>query len=219
MKSTASRIVAGVIAALVGIAALMYLNLRISDAVPGGVDFLTHWVGTQALFHGESPYSREVAVRVQELVYGRPAQVGENEFLDPYLLQMEVVFAPFALLSDYTWARAAWMTFLELTTIAIFVISMMMAGWKPKLEVFSLFLVYAVLGYHSLRPVINGNVTTVITLMIVGAVWAIQKRKDHIAGILMAFALAKPTVIVVQLLLIIVWTMSVRGWSALGYIA
>jgi hypothetical protein len=199
-------------AALVLIAMWMYLNHRIAIASPGGVDFLTHWVGTRALFNGESPYSNEVAIRVQDMVYGRPAQPGENEFLDPYLLYAEVIFAPFALISDYVIARAAWMTFLELATLAIFILSLQIVGWKPGIPSLCSYLLYGILGYHSIRPIMNGNVTTVITLIIVGTIWAIQNRKDGLAGVLMAFALAKPNLTALPALFLIVWMISVGRW-------
>lgn len=197
MKTAPPRILVYFICASVIIAALTYANYRLEVALPGGVDFLTHWVGARALFHGESPYSDEVARRVQEIVYGRPAQAGENEFLDPYLLYMEAIFAPFALIADYNLAQAVWMTFLEICTVGIFLISLRIVDWKPRIPSFSIYILYALFGYHSLRPIINGNVTTVVTLIVVGAIWAVQHKKDHIAGLLIALALAKPNVTLV----------------------
>ena len=205
------------ICSMVIIAALMYANIRIAVASPGGVDFLTHWVGTRALFHGESPYSDEVAMNVQEIVYGRPAQFGENQFLDPYLIHMEIVFAPFALIPNYEVARAAWMTLLELSTAAIFILSVLIVGWKPKVVTFMVYLIYCLFGYHSIRPILNGNVTTVVTLLIVGAIWALQNRKDHIAGLLMAFALAKPNLTVLPAALLILWTIGSRRWRFIAW--
>ena len=205
------------ICSMVIIAALMYANIRIAVASPGGVDFLTHWVGTRALFQGESPYSDEVAMRVQEIVYGRPAQFGENQFLDPYLIHMEIVFAPFALIPNYEVARAAWMTLLELSTAAIFILSVLIVGWKPKVVTFTVYLIYCLFGYHSIRPILNGNVTTVVTLLIVGAIWALQNRKDHIAGLLMVFALAKPNSAILPAALLILWTISSRRWRFIAW--
>ncbi len=216
MKSPVYRVTAYAICAVIVVSVLTYLNYRLSVASPGGVDFLTHWVGTQALFHGESPYSNEVAVRVQNAVYGRSAQAGENEFLDCYFLYMELVFAPFALISDYFLARAAWMTFLELSSVVIFVTSMRILGWKPKVPTFVLYLLYGTLGYETIRPVINGNVTAVVVLMIVGAVWAIKREKDATAGFLLALALAKPNVTIIPLVSILVWSISVKRWWLLG---
>ena len=219
MSKSSSRILAIIIAALLFIVVLLYLNHRLAVASPGGVDFMTHWVGTHALFQGESPYSKAVGVRVQTLYYGHPAEPGANEFLDPYMLHMEIIFAPFALIADYSWARAVWMTFLELATIAIFALSMQIVGWRPRLITLSLYLVYAVLGYHSLRPVINGNVTTVMALFIVCAVWGIRRRRDAAAGILMAFVLAKPNLALVPLLFMSLWTLSVRRWRFVAWLA
>ena len=201
-----------IVCSLFIIGALTYVNYQLATASPGGVDFMTHWVGTRALFHGESPYSKSVALRVQTLFYGRPAQSGENEFLDPYLIYMEVIFAPFALISDYTVARAVWMTFLGLSTIAIFILSLKITDWKPGIGILIFYLLYCVFGYHSVRPIINGNVTTVITLLILTSIWAIQNKKEPIAGLLMAVATAKPNLTLLPMLLLILWMVRLKRW-------
>ncbi len=217
MASSRTRTYFYILTALVVVAVLMVLNYRLSASVPGGVDFLTHWVGTRALFKGESPYSDAVATRVQEIVYGRPAKPGENELLDCYFLYMELVFAPFALIGDYAVSRAAWMTLLEVSSFLIFLLSQRIIDWRPKLLTLALYLVYAMLGYESVRPLVNGNVTTVVSLMLVGAIWAVKERKDAAAGLLMALAIAKPNQTIVPLLLLLLWSISVKRWRVVAW--
>jgi hypothetical protein len=201
------------------VAALMLANYRFVSISSGGVDFLTHWVGTRQLLQGESPYSYDVAARVQHIVYGRAALPGENEFLDCYMLYMEIVFLPFALISDFLVARAAWMTALELSSVLVFVLSLKLVDWKPRRPTLALYLIYGVLGYFTVRPIVNGNVTTMIALMLVGAAWATRERHDPVAGILLALALGKPNQSIVPVALLAAWAISVRRWQLLQWLA
>jgi hypothetical protein len=219
MRTPTLRIVAYSTVAVVILAALTYFNHRIATAAPGGVDFLTHWVGTRALFHGESPYSDAVARQVQSLYYGRLALPGENEFLDPYMLYLEALFAPFALLPDFSWARAVWMTVLEAASLAIYLISMAVVEWKPKPLAFAFFALYAFFGYHTVRPIINGNVTTVMVLMLVAAVWAIKNGREGLGGFLLAVFVAKPNLAIVPILLLVLWMGSRQRWQFIGWFA
>ena len=88
-----------VIFALGLLALITYGNYRYSAQNPGGTDFLVHWVGTRSLFgEGLSPYSDQVALRIQTLVYGRAALPGEHELRVAYPLYSIVLFSPFALI-------------------------------------------------------------------------------------------------------------------------
>ena len=65
----------GALAVVILLAGLTYANHYYAARNPGGNDFLVHWVGTRALLiDGISPYSDEVAGRIQTMVYGRLAQ-------------------------------------------------------------------------------------------------------------------------------------------------
>ena len=91
-----------VILIILASALLLYANYAFVQQNPGGNDFLVHWVGARALLvDGISPYSDEVAERIQTLAYGRPAQPGEHELRVAYPLYSVLVFLPFAFFSDY----------------------------------------------------------------------------------------------------------------------
>jgi hypothetical protein len=219
MKSTATSIILYSVAAALVPVALTLANYRLAAASPGGVDFMTHWVGTRALFRGESPYSNSVAVRVQTMFYGYPAKPGDNEFLSPYLIYVAIIFAPFALIPDYTLARSVWMTFLEIATLAIFIVPLKIMDWRPRSRVLASLIFFSIFGYHSIRPIINGNVTTVITLLIIIAIWAIQNKRDYLAGVLMALVTAKPNVAILPTILFILWAIGLRRWRFIAWFA
>jgi len=204
---------------VIGILVLLTLaNYTFVQGNPGGNDFLVHWVGTRALFvDGLSPYSDEVAERIQTLAYGRPAQPGEHELRVAYPLYSALVFLPYALFSDYEIARALWMTTLEVALVGLAFISLRLTRWKMSLWLLPFFLIFSILWYHSLRPLINGNAVILIALLLAGAFAALRSDRDELAGVLLAISTIKPHLVLLPIIFVLIWTLSARRWRTLGW--
>lgn len=193
---------------------LIWGNYRYTTQNPGGNDFLVHWVGTKSFFEeGLSPYSDEVALRIQTMVYGRAARAGEHELRVAYPLYSIFVFLPFALISDYNLSRAVWMAVLETGLILMGLLSLRLVRWQPKPLILALFLLFSVFWYHALRPLILGNVVILIALAIVAILLAIRAGNDEFAGILMALITIKPQVVLLFILFVCIWAASHGRWK------
>ena len=159
-----------VLALIAGLAGLTWGNYYYTSRNPGGNDFLVHWMGTRALIKdGISPYSDEAAAKIQTLAYGRLARPGEHELRVAYPLYSVVLFAPFAMIDDFTLARSAWMTLLEVGIIGLAFLSLSLSRWKPAPLLLGFLLVFSIFWYHGLRPLINGNAVVLIAVGLVGA--------------------------------------------------
>ena len=197
-----------VFATLVIFIALTFVNFKFAEANPGGTDFLVHWVGTQSfLSTGDSPYSDKTALAIQTLVYGHAAQAGEHELRVAYPLYSIILFAPFALVKNFTIARSLWMTVLELSLLGIAFFSIRLAFWKIKPWLMGVFLLFMLLSYNGARPLINGNAVIVVTLFIVIALLCIRDGKDEIAGLLLAFSTIKPQNVILLIAFIFFWAL------------
>ncbi len=186
---------------------------------PGGNDFLVHWVGARAfIIEGVSPYDDSVALEIQERAYGRPARPGEHELRVAYPLYSTLIFAPFALVSDYPLARAIWMTALEVAVLLTAFICVRLTEWRPGLVLLAAYLLFAMLWYHSVRPLINGNAVLLVTLLVCAALYAIKRDRDELAGALLALATIKPQVVVLLILFVLVWAFSRRRWLLIGWL-
>ncbi len=200
--------------------ALGWANYRFAAASPGGNDFLVHWTGTRAfLFDGLSPYSDEVALRIQQHAYGRPARSGEHELRVAYPLYSTLLFAPFALIGDYTLARAAWMTALEIGLVALALLSLRVTRWRPVPWLLAVFFLFVLTWYHGVRPVINGNAVVLVALFLTGAALALRSGQDELTGILLALATIKPHLALLPLLFVLLWAASHRRWRVLVWTA
>lgn len=185
---------------------LTWGNYYYTSRNPGGNDFLVHWMGSRALIKdGISPYSDETALRIQNFAYGHPARPGEHELRVAYPLYSVVLFVPFALIDNFTIARAAWMTVLEVGLIALAFLSLGLVRWRPGPVLLAFLLIFSIFWYHGLRPLINGNAVIIVAVGLVGGVLALRSGADELAGVLFAFTTIKPQVVVLALAFVFLW--------------
>lgn len=206
----------GILLILVTLILITWANYSFAKENPGGNDFLVHWVGTRALLvDGLSPYSDEVAERIQTMAYGRPAQPGEHELRVAYPLYSALIFLPYAFIGDYVLARALWMTTLEVALIGLVILSLRLTRWKIKKWLLILLLLFSIFWYHSFRPLINGNAVILLALFLAAAIIALNSGKDELAGVLLAFSTIKPHLVLLPIICILIWTIASRRWRIL----
>lgn len=189
-------------------------NYRFVMQNPGGNDFLPRWAGTRMyIMQGTSPYSDEATLEIQRMIFGRAAQGDEDQSLFVYPFYSIFVFAPFALIQDYMIARAAWMTVLEINLLILGGISLALSRWRlPRLGLVIL-LVFMLLWYHSFRPVINGNASIVVAVLIAAAFLAMRSEQDIAAGFLLAMATIKPQMVILLIPFVCLWAISRQRWA------
>jgi hypothetical protein len=209
----------GLLIAIVA-AGLGWGNYRYALQNPGGNDFLVHYIGTRSfLKEGLSPYSDEVALRIQTAAYGRAALPGEHELRVAYPLYSIVFFFPFAMVDDYNLARALWMTVLELALILTTYVTLKLVDWRPSILMQAGVLLFGMIWYHAVRPLINGNAVILIALFIATALWAMKSGADELAGVLFAFSTVKPQLVILLLVFVMWWAYRQRKFRLIGWFA
>jgi hypothetical protein len=207
------------LALIVMIVVVTWVNYRFSLQNPGGNDFLVHWVGTRSfIMDGISPYSEATALKIQTMAYGRPADFDDHELRVAYPFYSEIFYAPFSLIPNFTLARAFWMTFLELVIFALAIVSFRLVGWQPSFWLLPVYLIFSLFWYHGLRVLINGNAVALVTFLILPVMISIRNKSDVAAGVLLAFATIKPHLVVLLILFIILWAISHQRWVLIGWI-
>jgi hypothetical protein len=204
---------------------LTLANYQFAQRAPGGNDFLTRWVGANAwVREGIDPYDPRVSLRAQEMIYGRPADPvsGEDVANFVYPLPAMVFFAPFGLL-PYPLARALWMTLLEIALPVLALIGVRLGRWNPSPGVLGALMLFSVLWYHGFRAVIVGQFAVIEAVLMAGALLAISREQDILAGFLLALTVAKPQMAFLLAPFVILWAASRRRWwvviSSAGFLA
>ncbi len=213
-RLSATGLIGVVVFILLLMISLAYTNYRYTSQYPGGNDFLSRWVGTRLfLTKGLSPYGEQATRQIHEMAYGRDARPGEDQMLFAYPMYSVIIVAPFALIAEYSLARALWMTVLEVSLILITFIGLSLSRWKPSSWLLSILLIFSFLWYYGLRPVINGNLAIIVALLIGLALMALKSELDSLAGFLLALTTIKPQMVVLLIPLLLIWAISHRRWN------
>ncbi len=215
-KQTSGWIALGLLILMIG--ALYWVNLQFAGNNPGGNDFLVHYIGARSfLMEGISPYSDQVAERIQVAAYGHPAQGVEHELRVAYPLFSILLFAPFSVISNYLIARALWMTVLEAALIGMALLSFKLMQWKPGLWVQAGILLFSVIWYHGVRGVINGNAVILIALALTAILLLIKNGNDGPAGMLLAFTTIKPHLVLLIIIWFMIWAVIQKRWRMIAW--
>ena len=204
-----------ILSVLIILIALTIANFRFSEELPGGNDFLGRWMGARFwVQEGISPYDPQVARASQQLIYGRAVdrEAGEDiqDFLYPFPAM--IFFAPFGAL-PYTLARALWMTILEVSLPILALIGIAIADWKPRRAVLISLLLFSLLWYHGTRAVIIGQFAVIEALLMAGALLAVKRGRDPLAGTLLGLSIAKPQMAVLLIPFVFLWAAYARRWT------
>lgn len=200
---------------------LTWVNYQFSSQNPGGNDFLARWNGAHEwLIHGANPYSDQVSIVAQRMIYGRMANIANGEDIAHFVypLYSMVFFAPFGLM-EYTLARAVWMTVLEFVLIALTFVSLRLTDWKLKPVILIAILIFSILWYPSVRTIILGQFSGINALLILIALLCIKYDYDKAAGILLALSTCKPQMSYLLIIFVMIWAIrSSRHWIWLSFL-
>ncbi len=191
------------------LSALVFVNLRFARSSPGGNDFLPRWLGTHLhLTNRQNPYSPETTLAIQEKIYGRAAQEGEDQALFAYPFYSMLFFAPFALVGDYAIARAMWITFQEVAIVATVISAIALSGWRPGRWPLAAFLFFGLAWFHAAKPLVDGNAAILVGALMTLGLLALRRGRDGLAGLLFALSTIKPQMVVLVLPFVLIWCLS-----------
>lgn len=191
-----------------GIGLLGWQNYRYALENRGGNDFLVYWESTRMfLMDGTNPYGDEVTARTQLQAYGGPAETGQPTLRMVYPLYSIALFFPFALIPEFTTARAVYNTLLEICLLLLLFFSIRLVRWRISPLEFVLYLALVLFGFHSIQPLIDGNVAILVAMLIAAALLALKNGGDALAGILLALTTIKPNVVVLLLAYLMIWSL------------
>jgi len=184
-------------------------NLNFVRQVPAGIDFLTSWKPTQNfIMLGLSPYDPGNDLELQRLVYGRLARAGEPAFRFTFPLYFVLLFFPLGILRDFFIARAVWMILLQVALASLVFVALALSRWRPSWLALPVVLLFAAFWAPSAVSIVDGNFILFQSLLLFGAVRAIESETDELAGALAAFGLFYLPVTGLPLLLLLVWAIA-----------
>lgn len=180
---------------------------------PGGNDFFVRWLGgREFLLHGTNPYDSSIAEQAQIAMFGRLATPEDkDQAYFAYPLYTLYFFWPLSLL-PYAWAQAIWMTLLQFMLLGVTILSIRLAGWSPPKWLFWLTLFWGIFFYNGARTIILGQFSVLVGLALLLALWAVESRRDILAGICLAVTTIKPQMVVLVVIFLLIWALFQLRW-------
>jgi len=165
----------------------------------------------------ENPYSDTALFKSQQNAYGRPAMAGEYGFRFTYPYFSLLLFLPFGFISNFVIARAAWMLFLEIMVVLVYLLSMNLADWKPKIRISILIFIFTITFYHTIRAIVDGNSIIFIALMIVLILISLRNQNYPMAGILMAGNIFEIQYTLLLIIIVLFFALGKKKYQVITY--
>jgi hypothetical protein len=222
MSRTITRItiVAAVFLAIAVLGGLVWANTVYVRTQPLEKQFLVPWLSARTfLQYGVSPYDDQATQRAQVVYYGRLALEGEDLLRLATPFPVELLYFPFALITDYPLALGLWMTLGEIALLAAAFLTFSLPGWRPRWFILLLLFIFAVLGVYSFQALAGGSAAPLVVFGLIAALSEIKNERDELGGALLALSFFKPSIAAVFLLFMLWWVIANRrGRVVLGFL-
>ena len=180
---------------LVVIAAIAWANLQWVDHLPRESDFLYQWQITRGLiFNRTNPYQ----------------PITGYTFKAPFPIL--VFYFPFALIENYEFARALWITALQITTVVFAYLCIRNTAWIRSLWLASVLFLFALLWFPAVSIYVNGSAAPLMAMFFAAALLAIQKGQDEVAGVFLALSALELRLTLLAVVLLLLWIAAHRRW-------
>jgi Glycosyltransferase family 87 len=217
---TRIAIVAAVFLAIAVFGGLVWANTVYVRAQPLEKQFLVPWLSARTyLQYGVSPYDDQATQRAQVVYYGRLALEGEDPLKLATPFPVELLYFPFALITDYPLALGLWMTLGEIALLAAAFLNFSLTGWRPRWFILPFLFIFAVLGVYSFQALARGSAAPLVVFGLMAALSEIKNERDELGGALLALSFFKPSIAAVFLLFMLWWVIANRrGRVVLGFL-
>jgi len=166
-------------------------------------DLFPRWVGARAVLRGETPYSDEIMWQIQEEMFGRRLEPGEDQQRFAYSATITWPLLPFWLL-PFPWAASLWcgLQLLLLLVLPIWIASILV--WQLSSPSLVLILIFStVIFRYPINAYLLGQFIPFCLACLVAGWWGIVRGHWIAASLALVFAMVRPEVVVIPLLAIL----------------
>ena len=205
------RVLMAIVLLSCGIFLLWKADVRADTGLPaGGQDFIAYWSAQDVAADGDDPYDEPTLRRSQRSIEGQDGRTEAQRFWNPpwaLLVLLPVVALPFEL------ATAAWLVLNLLGGIVAVVLA-----WRLLVEADQpppLALGACLLFVPFIESVKLGQLTVLVTVLVLGGLLALETRKDALAGVLLGLVVIKPQAVLVVGAVLALHVIGTRRWTVL----
>jgi Glycosyltransferase family 87 len=215
--------------ALIGAASMLYYHqglfmprvvaVRTSEGLGNGYsfgnDFYQVWVSARELLRQKrDPYSLEMTLEIQTGLYGRaldPNRPGDpvDRRVFPYPAYADLLFWPAAEF-PFTVVRIVALGVLILLTTATPLLWLRALQWQPGREWKVAIVLLTLTSYSALEGLFAEQLGLLVAFLLAASLFALQRERYFLAGILIALSTIKPQVTALAILYLLVWSANSR---------
>ena len=195
---------------LAAMVVLTYQNL--TSLYPGHNDFMSRWEGARSFWvDGLNPYGDAASLNIQDRIFGRPAEAGEDPGYFAYPFYTVFLLLP-VVYTSYAWASAIWMVIFEVCLVVSLFLIMNLFGWKPKSWLLGLLVIWTLIFYSAARGLILGQLALLVYFLEILAIWGLYRNLDEAAGVALAISTIKPQMGFLIVPFLLLWGLRARRW-------
>ena len=181
----------------IALAVAWYSSATLTTVRGNRFDFYPRYVGGQAVWSGESPYSRAVTERIQTGMFGSLLPESADQYRFAYPAYTAWLIAPFLLAPPST-AIALWIGVQFTAVLASVLIIIVIERGHPSPWVLGLYIIgVALLFRYPINMLVVGQFTggNLLLVVLASTCWAARRgwRMEVLAGVLLVLATAPPT--------------------------
>lgn len=205
------------IVAVIVVSLVVYLlaltNNYLANLWPEGGEFALLRTGGRAfLFDQLEPYSGSVPSLVQEQVYDRQAEPGEDVYILDIPFHLLIFFFPLALFPDALVARIFWLALSEIALAGFIYLTIRLLERRISPVFIALISIAAFTSYYVYRALWEGSPAFLLGLAYLGMLVSLKEGHDELAGALMALSAFQWETGGLFLLFAVLWVFWERRW-------
>lgn len=185
----------------------------------GSTDLYPTWQAAKLFWEdGINPYDDRIGEESQDVIYGRAAKEGEDQFHFVYpfysIFQLgPLAFVPFKL------AAGIYIETLLVGMLLAMVLTLHTIQWLPSPIVLAILLLFTLLNYFTVRGLLLAQPGFLVYILHVVALWGIFKNQDTLAGVMLAIATIKPQNSFLVVPLVLLWAFIAHRRKIVGVFA
>jgi hypothetical protein len=166
-------------------------------------DLFPRWIGARAVLKGENPYSEEITWQIQEGMFGRHMEPGEDQQRFAYSATITWSLLPLWLL-PFPIAISLWcgLQFLLMLVLPIWVASIL--GWQLRGTSLVLILIFSTVVFrYPINAYLIGQFIPFCLACLVAGWWGIVRGHRIFSSLALVLAMVRPEVVIIPLLVIL----------------
>ena len=164
--------------------------------------------------NGKSPYDLEIQNYIKGIAKDEGWLLNKNYEFDYPLFQL-LIYLPFAVIPDYLWASAFFMTINQICIILIIHMLFRVLKWRPKVVERIIIYLLSAAAFFIQENMFSGNSSIIQLTFIVAALFFEEDRKPILSGIFLGLSFIDPISMLFAIILWLVIFISRREFSAI----